>query len=232
MSDAPAAKSYHHGDLRKTLIDAAVRHIDAHGTEGLSLRALAREADVSATAPYRHFENRTTLLAAVAAEGFAELEASMESDPERLLSEPLMVLHESGLGYIDYARRNSVKYHLMFGDAIGDFSLHEPLLEAARSCYLTFEAILVAGIRGGVLVDIDPRELGGTVWSVVHGLAGVVMAAQRKAAASEPEFWRDIAPLEAQQRILAAPEKALVRLTRGLVIDPAALAAVERRAGL
>lgn len=232
MTDASASKSYHHGDLRKTLIEAAVRHIDAHGTEGLSLRALAREAEVSATAPYRHFENRTTLLAAIAAEGFAELEASMDCDPERLRREPLMVLHESGLGYIDYARRNSVKYHLMFGDAIGDFTPFEPLLEAARSCYLTFESILVAGIRGGVLIDIDPRELGGTVWSAVHGLAGVVMAAERKAAASAPDFWRDVPPMEAQQFVLAAPEKALVRLTRGLVIDPVALVAVERRAGL
>lgn len=232
MSDGTASKSYHHGDLRKTLIDAAVRHIDAHGTEGLSLRALAREAEVSATAPYRHFENRTILLAAIAAEGFAELEASMCRDPERLAREPLMVLHESGLAYIGYARRNSVKYHLMFGDAIGDFSAHEPLLDAARSCYLAFESILVAGIRGGVLIDIDPRELGGTVWSLVHGIAGVVMAAERKLATSAPDFWRDVPPLEAQQRVLAAPEKALIRLTRGVVIDPQALAEVERRAGL
>jgi hypothetical protein len=58
------------------------------------------------------------------------------------------------------------------------------------------------------------------------------MAAERKAAVSAPDFLQGHPPMEAQQRVLEAPEKALARLTRGLVIDPVALAALERRACL
>jgi AcrR family transcriptional regulator len=232
MSTARRQNAYHHGDLRQTLIDAAVRHIDQEGTEGLSLRALAREAGVSATAPYRHFESRTALLAAIATQGFEELDRAMIYDPERLRREPLMVLYEAGLTYVDYARRNMVKYHLMFGDAIGDFSPYADLLAAAEASYGRFEGILEGGVAAGALEAVEIRELGGTLWSLVHGLAGVTMAGERKREQVPPENLLALPPLQAQQRILDAPERALVRLMGGLVTDAEGFAAVRRRAGI
>lgn len=227
-----ASGTYHHGDLRQTLIDSAVRRIDAHGTEGLSLRALARDAGVSATAPYRHFESRTALLAAIATQGFEELGAAMAHDPARLRSEPLLVLFDSGMAYVDYARCNSVKYHLMFGDAIDDFSLFGDLLAAAEAAYGRFEGVLSAAVDAGVIEDVEIRELGGTVWSMVHGLAGVIMAAERKRSQDGGPERPLVPPLEAQQRVLDAPERALARMLGGLVRDGAARALVRRRAGL
>lgn len=229
---ACSPRSYHHGDLRKTLLDAAVRHIDAQGTEGLSLRALAREAGVSPTAPYRHFENRTALLAAIATEGFIELREHIGLEDDSIRDRPLLVLYESSLGYVSYARGNAVKYHLMFGDAIGDFSDYEALIVAARRCYGQFEGMLAACVDAGVLEDIPIRELGGTVWSLLHGMAGVVMAADRRLEHPGAVGWKDLPPLEAQQRVLEAPGRAIVRLLRGLVIDADALTELERRAGL
>ena len=73
MTQPSAASRYHHGDLRTTLLRAAEAHIALEGTERLSLRALAREAGVSATAPYRHFDDRQALLVALATDGFDEL---------------------------------------------------------------------------------------------------------------------------------------------------------------
>ena len=63
-------RTYHHGDLRRALLDAAVRHIATDGVDALSLRALARDVGVTHAAPYRHFESKGHLLAAIAEEGF------------------------------------------------------------------------------------------------------------------------------------------------------------------
>lgn len=225
------ARAYHHGDLRKTLLDTAVEHIAREGTEGLSLRALAREAGVSPTAPYRHFENRQALLAALATEGFRELGSRMETDPERLTLEPAVVFFEAGMTYVTYARENGVKYHLMFGDTIGDFTDHADLLEASQACYAHFEAMLQAGIDTGVLLQIPVRELGAVVWSMVHGVAGMLIAGDRKRAAGPEGHWRGIAAMEAQQQVVEAPGRVLLRLSRGIIVDADALTALEVRVG-
>lgn len=230
MSCAERA-SYHHGDLRQTLLDAAVRHIREQGTEGLSLRALAREAGVSPTAPYRHFENRTALLAALATEGFRELEERMlaaSADAER---DPVSALHALGCAYVEYARTHPVKYHLMFGDLIGDFSPFSELLEAAETCYGRLERVLALGLERGLLRGPDLQELGGHTWASVHGIAGLVIAAERKRATQPDLPIEEIRPLCAQQRVLESRERAVARLMAGIVIDDAALAALRRHTG-
>ena len=68
------ARPYHHGDLRRALIEAARRILEAEGPSALSLRAVAREAGVSPAAPYHHFKDKTELLEAVAQEGWEMLD--------------------------------------------------------------------------------------------------------------------------------------------------------------
>ncbi len=68
----PGRGTYHHGDLRGALLAAAREEIVAKGAQGLSLASLARRAGVAQSAPYRHFEDREDLLAAVATDGFEQ----------------------------------------------------------------------------------------------------------------------------------------------------------------
>lgn len=220
------SRAYHHGDLRKTLLEACCKHIECQGTEGLSLRALAREAGVSATAPYRHFDNRQALLAALASEGFRELAGRIEGVPA---ADPIEALFYGGLAYVRYAEANPVKYHLMFGDVIGDFSDHAELLEAACDCYARLEAILEAGLASGSLRCDSLPELGGTVWALLHGLSGLVITARTKAAQMAPEVVAQVAPLCAQQRVADAPERVLLRLIEGLVADPSSLRHLQKK---
>ena len=77
------ANRYHHGDLRRALLQAAVRTIGAHGIDGLTLRAVGSSLGVSRTALYRHFADKAALLAAVAAEGFRMLRVQLEEAWER-----------------------------------------------------------------------------------------------------------------------------------------------------
>ncbi len=229
MHDTDRA-AYHHGDLRKTLMEACCTHIAEHGTEGLSLRALAREAGVSATAPYRHFDSRQSLLAALATEGFEELASSM--DREVLEGDSVCALFEMGRAYVRYARQNPVKYHLMFGGAVGDFSAFESLLVAANDCYAVLEGILLQGQQHGDLCDGSLAELGGTVWAMVHGLAGLTISAEEKQLVCAEGPVPDGPPLRAQHAVATAPERALLRLMEGLVKDRSRLAPLQREWGV
>jgi AcrR family transcriptional regulator len=122
--------SYHHGDLRQLLMGLALDHIASRGTKKLSLRALARDANVSPTAPFRHFPNKHALFAALATEGFQKLEARVKEVAQS--SEPVeRRLLATAVTYVGFAQENPVAYQLMFGAVLGDLSEFEGLDAAA-----------------------------------------------------------------------------------------------------
>ncbi len=174
VSKTQAAGSYHHGDLPQTLMDLALQHIEACGTEKLSLRALAREAGVSPTAPYKHFPSKQCLLAALATQGFADL-----ADRTHRIIRDTHDLDERviamSLGYIEFARENPTTYHLMFGSVLGDFSDYDMLHTAAVGAYdeVTHVLAAVAQRNGSDQVNLD--QFAGAVWALVHGLASLTI---------------------------------------------------------
>jgi len=110
-------RTYHHGDLRRALTDAARRLLEASGAEALSLRAVAREAGVSPAAPYHHFKDKNELLDAVARQGWIALSEQVagargEGDLTAL-----------GMAYVRFARENLALYQLMYARIRGQDSL-------------------------------------------------------------------------------------------------------------
>ena len=211
MSDT-APLRYHHGDLAETLMEAALTHIAANGTERLSLRALAREAGVSSTAPYRHFPSKRCLLAALATRGFRELKRSMSDavDTATTLEERFKAM---GGAYVNYAVANPTSYHLMFGSVLDDFSSYESLEQASVDCYAVVLGVLEELIQARGL-DITAVELGGVVWAGVHGLASLLinkMAVSRHADGSARSSQASLAYLHRD------PERALEILFRSLL---------------
>ncbi|MDZ4318073.1 MAG: helix-turn-helix domain-containing protein, partial [Phenylobacterium sp.] len=77
-SETPESRPYHHGDLRRALVEAACRLLEKEGAQSLSLRAVAREAGVSPAAPYHHFKDKSELLDAVAHEGWEKLDLAFQ----------------------------------------------------------------------------------------------------------------------------------------------------------
>ena len=104
---------YHHGNLRETLLQGAVRVIAEVGPAAFTLREVARRAGVSHNAPYRHFRDKDALLAAVAAQGFRELTHAMREAGERQ-SKPLDKLKQSGMAYVAFAVRRPEHFTVMF----------------------------------------------------------------------------------------------------------------------
>jgi AcrR family transcriptional regulator len=111
---SPKLKPYHHGDLRRVLIDAALQLVEEGGPETLSVREAARRAGVSPGAPFRHFPSRDALMTAVAEEAQrrfqAEIDAALADAPA---GDPLARFRALGLAYLRWAMRNPAHFEVI-----------------------------------------------------------------------------------------------------------------------
>lgn len=156
------AKRYHHGDLRRALVEAAERILENEGPSALSLRAVAREAGVSAAAPYHHFKDKNELLAAIAQEGFEHLAQAMREGAADE-QEPRKRLNSLGVAYVCFARNNPALYTLMYGAS------RERDQRAGGPFGLVKAAMLAAGADGIGAADLELAQI--AAWCTAHGLA-------------------------------------------------------------
>jgi AcrR family transcriptional regulator len=107
-------KPYHHGDLKRVLVDAALQLAEEGGAEGVSVREAARRAGVSPGAPFRHFPSRVALMTAVAEEAQrrfrAEIDAALTEAPA---GDPLARFRSFGLAYLRWAMRNPAHFEII-----------------------------------------------------------------------------------------------------------------------
>ncbi|MEU9319736.1 TetR/AcrR family transcriptional regulator [Streptomyces sp. NPDC048295] len=156
------AGAYHHGDLRAACLRAARELLEEDGSAGLSLRAVARRAGVSPTAPYRHFADREALVSAVAAEGYGELAGCLTAaHPSPTTPEDLAAV---AVAYVRFALDHPALFRVMFAEPC------DPNDEE-RVAATTLISEYVRGIVRGAFPGADPEALWTTVWALVHGLA-------------------------------------------------------------
>lgn len=157
-------KSYHHGDLRVALLAAAIESLEAG--EAFSMRAVARRAGVSPTAPYRHFADREALDSAVAVEGFKDLRADLGRALTALpaSSAPVEVIAELGVTYVAFALRRPAVFRLMFGNECDEANSER--VQASQ----TLHQVLNQAIEQ-LFPRADLQSLSTALWSMAHGLA-------------------------------------------------------------
>ena len=167
--NAPLRTTYHHGNLGPALIAAARTLLDADGPGAVSLREAARRVGVSATATYRHFQDKDHLLAAVAAEGFKDFAVKM-----REAGESHDGYHAMGAAYIAFALDHPGMFRLMFGELLRERGRYPELDAAADSAF--------NGLRdgtkqfvGGNDANSDVEAVAYAAWSFAHGLARLVL---------------------------------------------------------
>lgn len=161
---------YHHGDLKRTLLDVSIAVIDKHGVDALNLRELAIRAGVSSGAPYHHFADRAALLAAIAEEGFGDLETAMIRERDAAPDDATSRLAALGGAYVSFATAHRGHFRVMFrGDLIGGDS-PELVQAKPRAFQLLWDAMEDCQ-RSGVAPAGDLQPLVLTAWSAVHGLA-------------------------------------------------------------
>ncbi|ROS04764.1 TetR family transcriptional regulator [Sinobacterium caligoides] len=165
-----ADTSYHHGNLRESLIELGITHLHEKGAENISLRALAREIGVSQTAPYRHFEDKNKLLAAIAIYGF-ELLANDVNESLQDVNDPVSMLRAMGHTYVRFAINNVEIFKLMFGPILGNRKAYPDLLTAGQRRFELVELGLSSGIKSGQFADTDIPLTANSIWASLHGLA-------------------------------------------------------------
>lgn len=168
---------YHHGNLRQALLEEAVRTIQADGVGGLTLRAVGERLGVSRTALYRHFSDKHALVAAVAREGFRMLRLALtgaldEHGREWKGVEAMVV------AYVHFAVEHPSHYRVMFGHFVRSCSKNADLAEQATSAFEVLVDSLIEQQQAGLIRQDDPVMIAEFIWSVVHGLAMLMIERQ------------------------------------------------------
>src|SRR5688572_5674757 len=161
---------YHHGDLRRALLQAAVRTLQKQGFAALTLRAVGEELGVSRTALYRHFADKSALLTAVASEGFRMLHGDLVGAWQEQ-GKGRAGFDAMGQAYVRFALANSWHYRIMFG---GGFELDASDPELSASGAAAFGALVDALVEQqaqGLVRRDDPQTQATFIWAVVHGIA-------------------------------------------------------------
>lgn len=174
-ADIPRA-AYHHGDLHQALVRAGVAALDAGGSsDDLSLRALARDVGVSATAVYRHFPDKAALLAALALAGFDRL-AEQQRRAGQTGSDPLNGFAAKGAAYVRFALDHPALFRLMWATApSGD--LFDSPIENAHPAMAALRTD-IAAILPADATDAARHAAALACWSLVHGLAMLALDGQ------------------------------------------------------
>jgi AcrR family transcriptional regulator len=124
--------TYHHGDLKRALTEAALELVTEKGPKGFTLREVARRAGVSAAAPYRHFSDKAQLLGAVATQGFIQLHETLSAATDEKADLTRQVL-DMGRAYVRWAVTHPDYYQVMFGSELDKSDNPELLTAGARA---------------------------------------------------------------------------------------------------
>src|SRR5262245_17017058 len=171
------SRPYHHGNLRRALLDEALATIRTEGVEGLTLREIGARLGVSRTALYRHFADKRALLTAVATEGFRALRRALVTAWEDG-GHGRAAFEAMGVAYVGFAVANPSHYRVMFGGFVDQLP-RDP--ELAREGAGAFQALVDAltSVKGDQAVRGDDILLMARfVWSVVHGVAMLAIDGQ------------------------------------------------------
>jgi AcrR family transcriptional regulator len=171
---APPAAPYHHGDLRRALIETALAMVTEEGNWNFTLREVARRAGVSHAAPYNHFADKAALLAEVAALGFQALRRELEEAARRPRSSR-QALIGIAVAYVRFGVEHPAHYRLMFGPEIAEKERYPVLQQASDATFAALTTTLERGQTAGEVRPGSVRDQGLVAWSLVHGLTTLLI---------------------------------------------------------
>jgi AcrR family transcriptional regulator len=158
-------------DLRRAVLDASLALVEEGGVGALSMREVARRANVTHGAPYHHFADRAAILADLAAEGFAllsqEMTAGMKKEPPGTLAR----FEACGLAYFRFAVRHPAYMRIMFRPELAKPSDHPAIDVAAAGAMRVLVECITACQESGVMPGGDATPIALTSWAAIHGLA-------------------------------------------------------------
>ena len=170
---------YHHGNLRKQLVEAAEEIILERGVHGFTLREAARRAGVSPAAPAHHFKDSRGLLSELALLGFEEFGDALLAADRRGGRDPHQRLYEQGLAYVTFALKNPARFQLMFSHGKCDMK-YKNLAAVADRAFKVLEGAVRAASGMAEADPMTPEAYGLLManWSLVHGFAHLALGGE------------------------------------------------------
>ncbi len=167
-TDDDQQRQYHHGDLRRAIIDTALLMLEQQRGWQFTLREIARRAEVSHSAPYRHFPDKASLLHELALLGFDRLRDVLDAEVDASNSVPAQ-LRSLAYAYLGFGERNPSLYRLMFNTDAGEpTDIHtDPRTQAP---FLLVVSVLELGQRDGTIRSRPALGQATACWAHLHGL--------------------------------------------------------------
>jgi AcrR family transcriptional regulator len=165
-------KTYHHGDLKKALIEAGLEIIMREGIDNLSMRAVSKKIGVSHAALYRHFKGKKELVVAIALAGFQMLDSKLSTTNRKSGTDPLTQLAAGSKAYIAFAVAHPDYYRIMFREHIRNKTDYPELFEAFDKLFKQTVGIIInyKAERG-----VDAEITAVAIWSLLHGYASLII---------------------------------------------------------
>jgi AcrR family transcriptional regulator len=171
-------RAYHHGDLERSLVEAALTTIREEGVAALTLRGVGSRLGVSRTALYRHFDDKQALLARVAAEGFKLFHEALATAAARATAKRANPLPAMAAAYMRFALSNPSHYQTMFSGALTDWNRYPDLVLHAEGAFNVLLDTIRVEQQEHRMGPGDPLDLAEVTWALSHGIATLGLAGQ------------------------------------------------------
>jgi AcrR family transcriptional regulator len=174
----PTRDRYHHGDLRRSLLQAGRQILADQGVDALTLREVARRAQVSQAAPYHHFNGKAELVSAIAQHGFEDFAAALRAGAAAAGGGALQRLTGMGLAYVQFAVANPNLFRLLFRPELRRPKPRGPaaqaMTQAGSAAYqVLLDAVTAAVEEGSVQGSVEDVAVASL--SIVHGLSTLLV---------------------------------------------------------
>ncbi len=166
-------KSYHHGDLPRALVAAALSLIGEKGAAGFTFAEAARRAGVSPAAPYRHFRDREALIAEAARRGFALFAERLETAWDGGRPNPLRAFEAVGRAYLAFAREEPAYFTAMFSAGVDTRDDPELFAAGERAFAALSRACEALAAQAPPERRPPAHMMAWHVWSLSHGVASL-----------------------------------------------------------
>ena len=171
-------KNYHHGDLKNALIKAGVEILSKQGIEGLSLRKVAQRAGVSHSAPYSHFPDKQSLIAAISTEGFNQLYAELDAAVLAYPKDAKKQLQQGALAYVQFALENVDTFKIMFSGVLEKEKEYPAFVDISHKTFQRVVDVVRACQEAGILRSTPAEMMAVAVWGQVHGIVSLALEGQ------------------------------------------------------
>lgn len=169
--------TYHHGNLKEALLDAALEMVETEGIDAITLRELTQRLGTSRSAVYRHFESKEALMHEVIEKGFEQLDQLFTPIFQNRSESVALRFEKMGKAYLDFAIAHPNLYRLLFGERFREErqGICDYRDETQATGLYALIGLLIEAQEEGYIAKTDPMVQAATVWASIHGLSSLLI---------------------------------------------------------